>query len=138
MVFSTLRLSTSRTACSTFITCKPCRRAVREGRRPPAPFSSLVNGVPVHVWLGVALDHHHRQPLHGGEVADAGARSQSDRHERLRTLLWQLHRSVGRTAGRFNGVTFYADHTNNVEVVYLPAGYTSNWNGAVLQWRVDS
>lgn len=37
-----------------------------------------------------------------------------------------------------NGVTFYADHTNNVEVVYLPAGYASNWNGAVLQWRVDS
>ena len=37
-----------------------------------------------------------------------------------------------------NGTTFYADHTNNVEMVVLPAGYTQQYNGAVLNWRVDS
>jgi hypothetical protein len=37
-----------------------------------------------------------------------------------------------------NGMSFYADHANNVEAIYLPPGYAPGYNTTVLEWRVDS
>jgi len=37
-----------------------------------------------------------------------------------------------------NAMSFYADRTNNVEAVYLPAGYTSQYSTTVLHWKVSS